>query len=993
MVALGVYGQEEMQSEEGSQAIEGHHSGGLRRKAGKEEEDVSFLRFLKTQWNEKALGQTHSKRDGRKSNDDQTASPVKRKETDGFKAHRPLHTLHAPTDDWGPQRPQSDAVVSEPQTVAKSFTATSGFQGSDRGRETLFVQTAGTTFDFQGYSNAGESEFKAVLPVGLSRHEDADMGSGDRTMKRSEALCRTNGMVSFLGHRVARSVSSSFSLHTRVARKGTPRGWRATIKTVVEDSLLSMNAFGSFRRSAGSLSGPPVSIQTVVCAVSTETATDVEDDGVDGLAKSGTELIALPKTPACARSVGSVLDLKIEKVTNMGSGVARVKVLRVDGDGERGAAVEGDDAENTAEAPQGEFQWVVMIPFTIAGEKVHVEVTRVHKNFSEARVLKVLRPSPHRRSPLCKHFMQCEGCQYQHMTYEDQKKTKEQHIRDLLQYFLKIPQEEAAALVPPLITAAEPHEFGYRSKLTPHWDRPRKGNVTAIGFHRVVSASASAHRPPSLLSGSLTEEEEEAQGTEGTGRGVFQGKEAEKEKGEANNSAGNLEGGQQRREFDVTGRVRLERFDLEECPIALPSIQESLKPEKEKVRDMIKEAFRSQEEILEIESKGFSSSSEESGGEADSGGTEERERLKRKNKKLLKNGGTLLLRASEEGVITDCRAEGAETVLGRKFFFKAGEFFQNNPFALPKMIEFVVERASRPLKAPLITTTSSAAEEDESQVTKEGLPPSLLLDCYCGVGLFAVCAADRFSRVVGVEVQKSAVELAKRNRDAAGLKNCEFLCASAEDIFGFARREKGHEDEGDQEESADLEVEGEKQKDVQKERQGGVAENEGGEEDSEVFSDKQETLEVDPKSCVVILDPPRKGCDRLFLKQLFAFSPARVVYVSCNPATQARDALDFLSNGWRLECAQPVDLFPQTRHVENVMVFENCNPGVPSSNFESHAASSIIPEEVQPELVPAGGSGEKGLRLLSSEREKKKKRRWERKGSARRRRKKTASQG
>uniref|UniRef100_A0A0G4FML2 Uncharacterized protein n=1 Tax=Chromera velia CCMP2878 TaxID=1169474 RepID=A0A0G4FML2_9ALVE len=137
------------------------------------------LRFSKTQWNEKALGQTHSKRDGRKSDDDQTASPVKWKEADRFKAYRLLHTPHVPTDDWGPQRPQSDVVVSEPQTAAKSFTATPGFQGSDQGGETPFVQTAGTTFDFQGYSNTGESEFEAVLPVGLSGYEDADMGSGD----------------------------------------------------------------------------------------------------------------------------------------------------------------------------------------------------------------------------------------------------------------------------------------------------------------------------------------------------------------------------------------------------------------------------------------------------------------------------------------------------------------------------------------------------------------------------------------------------------------------------------------------------------------------------------------------------------------------------------------------------------------------------------------------------------------------------------------------
>jgi 23S rRNA (uracil1939-C5)-methyltransferase/tRNA (uracil-5-)-methyltransferase len=68
----------------------------------------------------------------------------------------------------------------------------------------------------------------------------------------------------------------------------------------------------------------------------------------------------------------------------------------------------------------------------------------------------------------------------------------------------------------------------------------------------------------------------------------------------------------------------------------------------------------------------------------------------------------------------------------------------------------------------------------------------------------------------------------------------------------------------------------------------------------------------------MIVDPPRKGCDQVFLDQLFAFGPERVIYVSCNPATQMRDLNAFVEHGYTLARIQPFDLFPQTRHLECV---------------------------------------------------------------------------
>ena len=72
-------------------------------------------------------------------------------------------------------------------------------------------------------------------------------------------------------------------------------------------------------------------------------------------------------------------------------------------------------------------------------------------------------------------------------------------------------------------------------------------------------------------------------------------------------------------------------------------------------------------------------------------------------------------------------------------------------------------------------------------------------------------------------------------------------------------------------------------------------------------------------SAALVIDPPRRGCDPDFLRQAIEFSPQRIVYVSCEPATQARDARIFVEAGYQPVLAQPFDLFPQTRHVENVL--------------------------------------------------------------------------
>ena len=138
-----------------------------------------------------------------------------------------------------------------------------------------------------------------------------------------------------------------------------------------------------------------------------------------------------------------------------------------------------------------------------------------------------------------------------------------------------------------------------------------------------------------------------------------------------------------------------------------------------------------------------------------------------------------------------------------------------------------------------------------------------LLDAYCGSGLFGLTLAKNFEQVVGIELSETSADWARRNAKTNGIENASFIASSAEALF------------------ADI-----------------------------TFPSEQTS---------VLIDPPRKGCSVDFLNQLFAFGPSRVVYVSCNPATQMRDLKSFLEKGYKIESIQPFDLFPQTRHLECVI--------------------------------------------------------------------------
>ena len=384
------------------------------------------------------------------------------------------------------------------------------------------------------------------------------------------------------------------------------------------------------------------------------------------------------------------IELQIETLTNMGQGLGRH-------DG-----------------------WVVMVRFSLPGERIRARIYRNDKNFSEADLVEVLDPSPQRIEAPCPVFGQCGGCQYQHLDYEAQLEWKTRQVKELLQHMVGIETEVLPAI-------PSPKKYGYRSKLTPHFPKPKRDNIVKIGFLRQGSRSS--------------------------------------------------------------------YVEIEHCPLVSEEMNERL--------------------------------------------VELREQTKRKQlAKPFKKGATLLIREHADGVTSDPKAIIREQVGDIVFSFPAGEFFQNNPSILESFTAYVGKQAC----------------EGGSRY---------LVDAYCGSGLFCLTAAHRFEQAVGIEISEFSLQYAIKNAEANGLENARFVLGDAASIF--------------------------------------------------------DRIDFDGDETSVIIDPPRKGSNEEFLEQLIAFAPRKVVYVSCNPATQMRDLRALVDGGYVIEEVQPFDLFPQTKHLECIV--------------------------------------------------------------------------
>ena len=458
---------------------------------------------------------------------------------------------------------------------------------------------------------------------------------------------------------------------------------------------------------------------------------------------------------------------------------------------------------------------VYVVPFTAPGDVVRAKViTYLAKDhYTLTDFIKVVEPSPKRDDSLvrCPYFATCSGCQFQMVSYGDQLAHKKTIIEKAFKNFSGLAPE----LVPSVgETIGSLLQYGYRPKLTPHFDGPpgshsrkdRRNGAERKGFQEVP--------PIGFL-------------MKGTRRTI----------------------------------------DIEDCPIGTDAVRKGMQSERKRVVEELSKYKRGATLLLResttrtakeppnhtepVQISGNESQGEQANSDINTSNTVEY--------------GHPYTRVGHDDVrpyveiktcITDSNATSTEYVDDYIFSNTAGAFFQNNNSILPRFTAYIREH----ILPPTPSTTLK--------------PIKYLIDAYSGSGLFTVTLSSVFSSSTGIDISPLSIASANENAKANHISNANFIAADATALF--------------------------------------------------------KKVTYPPDETVVVIDPPRKGCDDPFLSQLLNYGPRRVVYVSCNVHTQARDigVLVAGKGGWRyeMESLQGFDFFPQTGHVEAVAILNRSEP-------------------------------------------------------------------
>ncbi|ETI21583.1 hypothetical protein G647_07930 [Cladophialophora carrionii CBS 160.54] len=534
------------------------------------------------------------------------------------------------------------------------------------------------------------------------------------------------------------------------------------------------------------------------------------------------------------------------------------------------------------------MDFIYVVPFAVPGDKVLAKTYPQkpdRRPWTRVDLVKIVSPSPKRKgvTPQCPYFGVCSGCQLQMLPYEEQLAHKKTIVEKAFRHFSDLDP----SLVPPVDdTIGSPLRYGYRTKITPHYDGCSRSNPWKQG-----------DQPPPFGFGKKNQNQ---------------------------------------------GKV----LDIEQCPIATEILNAGLKIEREKVaqtfwkkrtgttvllRESTKREMLPVSRSLEVQHENENENGEKEGvnpkGTAATTTTEQEQERDLSSLPLEFPGppsssssssstSTSTSPSSSTSSTTtqitytyqnkhfrdlktytsDHRAVTTEHIGPFIFKTQANSFFQNNNSILPTFLAYIRDHI-----LPLPPPSSPSRSPRVPSAQTDPPPIKYLLDAYCGSGLFSIALASRFSSVLGIDIDEASIRCARENAtlNASVHKHLRAVSASAGGSSSSSSKESNL---------------------------GFIA------------SDAQHIFDDVPfpaAQTVCIIDPPRKGASRDFLHQLCAYGPRRVVYVSCNVHTQARD-VGMLVAGvgseveddgrtgprkrWRYEIEKlgGFDFFPQTGHVEGV---------------------------------------------------------------------------
>ena len=499
----------------------------------------------------------------------------------------------------------------------------------------------------------------------------------------------------------------------------------------------------------------------------------------------------------------------------------------------------------------------------VPGDVVEARIVKVKKNYAYARMEKVITPSPFRVEPKCAYHRQCGGCQLQALTYEKQLQFKQDKIRHNLVRIGGFDEAEVDQKMEPIVGMDEP--WHYRNKAQYPVGRNREGKIIT-GFYAGRTHSIIANTDCALGAAENREILEIIlQYMEKNGVSAY------------DEAAGS----------GLVRHVLIRKgFTSGEIMVCLVINKDTTKLSyKFQVKNTAdRRDYKSGQEVNE-----------------DQYGQRRYPSILPQQAELLKKLSAVKGMTS---VSVSVNQERSNVIMGKDVYTIWGKDTISDTIHVRDMnkpgypltgkeLIFSISPLSFYQVNPLQTEKLYSLALEYAGLTGE----ETVWDLYCGIGTISLFLAGSAKKVYGVEVISQAVEDARENARKNGIDNVEFFTGKAEEVLPafYAKRQ-----------AEDTEV-----------CRGGM--NHGSRAAGKVGSaaeDKEIGVMLHPD--VIVVDPPRKGCDEACLATMLKMKPNRIVYVSCDSATLARDLKVLCDGGYELKRVRGVDQFGMTVHVETV---------------------------------------------------------------------------
>ena len=524
--------------------------------------------------------------------------------------------------------------------------------------------------------------------------------------------------------------------------------------------------------------------------------------------------------------------------------------------------------------------YTLFVKETVIGDVVNVKIMKAKKNYGYARLVDIVKPSKDRVEPACAIARQCGGCQIQAMSYEAQLKYKQKLVSDNLKRIGGLTEGTDYEMCD-ILGMEEP--FRYRNKAQYPVGEDKDGNIV-MGFYAGHTHSIIPCPDDDCLLG------------HSDNAVILKAVKAWMEKYRVRAYDENIHKGTVRHILIRTG------FHTDEIMLCLVTKKMLRKEAADGLVDVVKE--------LNGEISGSAVGDvdiDKNIGESEDNHTNDRDRHLHITSLVVninKEDTNVIL--GKECVTLYGKPYIEDYIGDIKFQISPLSFFQVNPRQTEVLYNKALEFAD--LKG------------NES-----------VWDMYCGIGTISLFLAKKAGQVYGVEIVPQAIEDAKNNAKINNISNAEFFVGKAEEVVpAFYKNNGNNASKG----GADVDG-ADKSYSANKAEQSdttGKSDNidlpgidTAGKSDN---SDSQNIINVYDmtKPDVVVVDPPRKGCDEKLLDTIVSMSPDRIVYVSCDSATLARDLKVLVERGYKVEKVQPVDQFANTVHVETVVLLSHKKP-------------------------------------------------------------------